>query len=179
MKIVLKPMPQSDDGVCIGTLDGAPLTYRGQDLYAGERHVTMQEASSAFVDAVNEAATQVLGHDWVSSLARLMQLNKRSTSRDRVAKFGLPEYVCLFLGEAASHPHPRALGHALMCVEEIQDANTLERHTTGRPSQIDFVNRDKDVRETLRRAMAALDEVLAERERWRKMKDLSVPLTKE
>lgn len=180
MKIVLQPMPQPDDGgVCIGTLDGVPLTYRDQNLFAGDRHITMQEAGGAFVDAVNEAATQVLGHEWVSSLARLMQLNKRTTSRDRIAKFGLPEYVCLFLAEAASHPHPRALGHALMCVEEIQEAHTQARYSTGRPSHIDIFTRDMDVKETLRRALAAVDEVLAERERWRKAKDLSGPVTKD
>ncbi|MEN3236865.1 MULTISPECIES: hypothetical protein [Methylobacterium] len=179
MKIVLKPMPQPDDGVCIGTLDGVPLTYRDQDLYAGERHVTMAEVGSAFVDAVNEAATAVLGHEWVSSLARLMQLNKRTTSRDRIAKFGLPEYVCLFLGQAAAHSHPRALGHALMCVEEIQEANTVERYHTGRPSQIDIIGRDMDAKETLRRALAAVDEVLAEREAFRLGKRSSSSLTSE
>lgn len=178
MKIVLKPMPQPDDGgVCIGTLDGVPLTYRDRALHAGDRVVTMEQVGSAYVDAVDDAATRVLGHEWVSSLARLMQINKRSTSRDRIAKFGLPEYVCIFLAEAAAHPHPRALGHALQCVEEIQEANTLDRYTTGRPSQIDLVNRDKEVRETLRRALAAVDEVLAERERFRARKE--GPLTGE
>ncbi len=176
MKIVLQPMPQPDDGgVCIGTLDGVPLTYRGQDLYAGDRHVTMQEAGSAFVDAVNEAATAVLGHEWVTSLARLMQLNKRSTSRDRIAKFGLPEYVCRFLAVASTHPYPRALGHALLCVEAIQEAHTTARYTSGRPSQIDLAGRDMDAQETMRRALAAVDEVLGERERFRARKE--TPLT--
>lgn len=172
LRLELRPMPQPPKGTCIGTLDGEPVTVVDRDYLVGDRTLTQAEIGEDLVDAVDDAATRVLGHEWVTSLARLMQLNRRSTSKDRIAKFGLPAYVLTFLGDAAAHPHPRALGHALLCVEAIQEANTASRYSTGRPARIDLVGRDMEARETLRSALAAVDEVLAEREAFRRMKEI-------
>lgn len=169
-RIVLRPMPQPDDGVCIGTYDDVPLVMTGRAYRAGDVAISQEALGEDLVEAVDDAATQVLGHEWVTSLARLMQINRRSTSRDRIAKFGLPEYVLRFLADAAAHVHPRALGHALLCVEAIQEANTRSQYTTGRPANIDLINRDLEIRETMRSAMSVVDEVLAEREAFRKRK---------
>lgn len=168
--IVLKPMPQSPGAICVGTADGAPLAYRGRDLYVGDHLVTMAEVGEDLVDAVDRAATRVLGSEWVTSLARLAQVNRRTTSKDRIAKFGLPDYVLLLLGHAAAHEHPRALGHALLCVEAIQSDTTTASDETGRPTFVDAAERNISATKTLRRALTLLDDVLFEREAFRARK---------
>lgn len=169
-RLELRPMPQPPKGTCIGTLDGEPVTVVDRDYLVGNRTLTQAEIGEDLVDAVDDAATRVLGHEWISSLARLMQINRRSTSRDRIAKFGLPEYVLLFLAEAAAHPHPRALGHALLCVAELQEAHTTATHITGRPAAVDIDERNITATRTLRRALHVLDDVLGEREAFRRRK---------
>lgn len=171
MKIVLKPMPQPPEGTCIGTLDGEPLVLLGRQYVVGGCELKQEEVGSALVDAVDDAATRVLGHEWVTSLARLMQVNRRSTSKDRIARFGLPDYVLTFLAEASAHSHPRALGHALLCVEEIQGGHTTASHESGRPALVDVVERNQVASKTLRRALFVLDEVLEEREAFRRKKE--------
>lgn len=170
-RIVLRPMPQPPKGVCIGTYEGEPITLVGRDFYVGEQVIPQSEIGEDLVEAVDDAATRVLGHEWVTSLARLMQINRRSTSKDRIAKSGLPEYTLLFLGEAAAHAHPRALGHALLCVVELQEAHTTASHTSGRPAAVDIAERNSATAATYRRALHVLDEVLAEREAFRRRKD--------
>lgn len=170
-RIVLRPMPQPPRGDCIGTYEGEPLTLVGRDFYVGDRAISQAEIGEDLVEAVDDAATRVLGHEWVTSLARLMQINRRSTSKDRIAKSGLPEYTLLFLGEAAAHAHPRALGHALLCVVELQEAHTTATHTSGRPAAVDIAERNLATAATYRRALFVLDEVLAEREAFRRRKE--------
>ncbi|MCJ2053558.1 hypothetical protein [Methylobacterium sp. J-070] len=175
MKIDLKPMPQPADGVCVGVADGEPLTYRGRDLYAGDRLVTMEEVGVDLMRAVDRAATEVLGHEWVNPLSRLLQINRRSTAKDRIVRFGLPEYALRFLAEASHHPHPRALGHALLCVEAIQDAHgvTVDRASTGRPMAVDYVERNRFVHDAMTKALAAVDTILEERAAFRQRKPVT------
>jgi len=168
--IVLKPMPQSTGAVCVGTADGEPLTYRGRDLLVNDRPVTMADVGEDLVNAVDRAATRVLGSEWVTSLARLAQVNRRTTSKDRIAKFGLPDYVLLLLGHAAAHEHPRALGHALLCVEAIQSEHETGSDESGRPTVVDTTERNLAATKTLRRALSLLDDVLFEREAFRARK---------
>jgi hypothetical protein len=169
-RIELRPMPQPPKGLCIGTLDGEPLVLVGREYHVGDRVLSQEDVAGPLVDAVDDAATRVLGHEWISSLARVMLINRRTTSRDRIARHGLPDYVYAFLAQAAAHPHPRALGHALLCVAELQDAHTTEAHASGRPATVDFVERNLAATATLRRAIHAVDEVLAERETFRARK---------
>lgn len=173
MHIVLKPMPQSPGSVCVGTADGEPLSYRGRDLHVGDRLVSMAEIGEDLVDAVDRAATRVLGSEWVTSLARLAQVNRRTTSKDRIAKFGLPDYVLLLLGHAAAHEHPRALGHALLCVEALQSDSVTGSDESGRPTVVDTAERNMAATKTLRRALSLLDDVLFEREAFRARKQAS------
>lgn len=169
-RLELCPMPQPPQGTCIGTYNGMPLVMLNRTYRVGDEVLAHKALGEDLVAAVDEAAMCVLGGEWVSSLARLMQINRRSTSRDRIAQFGLPEYVLLFLAQAAAHPHPRALGHALLCVADIQDANTRATYVTGRPADIDLAHRDLEARDALERALAIIDEVLAEREAFRRRK---------
>ncbi|MEE7440903.1 hypothetical protein [Methylobacterium oryzae] len=169
--LVLRPMPQPPRGACIGTLDGEPVTLVGRDYHVGERVISQAEIGEDLVEAVDDAATRVLGHEWVTSLARLMQINRRTTSKDRISKSGLPEYALLFLGEAAAHAHPRALGHALLCVVELQEAHTTATHTSGRPAAVDVAERNLATAATYRRALFVLDEVMAEREAFRRRRE--------
>jgi hypothetical protein len=164
-------MPQPPKGACIGTYDGEPVTLVGRDYHVGERVISQAEIGEDLVEAVDDAATRVLGHEWVTSLARLMQINRRTTSKDRIAKSGLPEYALMFLGEAAAHAHPRALGHALLCVVELQEAHTTATHTSGRPAAVDIVERNLATAATYRRALYVLDEVMAEREMFRRRRE--------
>lgn len=170
-RLVLTPMPQPPKGTCIGTLDGEPITLIGRDYHVGGRVLTQEEIAQDLIEAVEDTATRVLGHEWVNGLARIMQLNRRSTGRDRIAKYGLPEYVLEFLGQAAAHGHPRALGHALMCVVELQEAHTTATHASGRPAAVDIVERNLATAATYRRALHVLDEVLAERETFRRRRE--------
>ncbi len=171
-RLVLCPMPQPTRGVCIGTYEGQPLIYYGRNYVAGDRGLTQAEIGEELVEAVDDAASRVLGHEWVTSLARLMQLNRRTTSKDRIAKFGLPEYALLFLGEAAAHDHPRALGHALLCVVEIQETCVTWETPTGRPLSVDVSGRNMGALDTLRKATAVLDGVLSVREDYRRRREV-------
>ncbi|SDM88431.1 hypothetical protein SAMN05216360_104141 [Methylobacterium phyllostachyos] len=170
-RLILRPMPQPPQGACIGTFDGEPLTLVGRDYLVGDRVIAQADIGEDLVEAVDDAATRVLGHEWVTGLARLMQINRRSTSKDRIAKSGLPEYTLLFLGEAAAHAHPRALGHALLCAVELQEAYTTATHKSGRPAAVDIVERNLATAATYRRALHVLDEVLAEREAFRRRRE--------
>ncbi len=170
-RIVLKPMPQPAEGCCIGTYEGRPLVMLDRSYLADGVLLSQEAIGEDLVEAVDAAATRVLGHEWVSSLARLMQINRRSTSKDRIARFGLPEYVLLFLAQASAHSHPRALGHALLCVVELQEAHTTASHTSGRPAAVDIAERNSATAATYRRALHVLDAVLAEREAFRRRKD--------
>ena len=171
MKIDFRPMDQPADaeGVCVGTLDGQPLVIRDRRLFAGGGEYDQAAASNAYVEAVDRAASEIFGSEWVSPLARLMQINRRSTAKDRIAKFGLPTYVLLFLGEASHHQYPRALGHFLLGVEVIQTAHGIEKAVpgTGRPLSVDVAGRGLLVADTMRTATAMIDEVLAARELFR------------
>jgi hypothetical protein len=165
--MILLPMPQPPKGTCISTFFGKPITLIGRDYHYDGKVLTQAEIAQDLIEAVDDAATRVLGHEWINSLARLMQLNRRSTGRDRIGKFGLPEYVLAFLGQAVAHPHPRALGHALMAVVEIQEAHTTATHASGRPAAVDIVERNLAANTILKRALRVLDEVMDEREAFR------------
>lgn len=170
MKIALKPMPQPADpadGYVVGTLDGAPLALLPDRTYrAGGRTYRQEDLGEDFLEAVDKAATRILGHEWVSSLARLMRLNRRSTSKDRVSRQGLPPYVLRFLAAGVEHPFPRALGHALLCVEEIlEDGWKISGITQpiGRPSKDAIRYREGVAQQTLKRALDLVGEVLEDR----------------
>ncbi len=170
-RLILCPMPQPTQGVCIGTYEGQPLIVLGRHYVAGDRTLTQAEIGEELVEAVDDAASRVLGYEWVTSLARLMQLNRRTTSKDRVAKFGLPEDALTFRAAAAAHPHPRALGHALLCVVEIQEAHMTRDRVTGQPVAVDVIERDLAASKTLRKALAVLDDVTDERRIARRRKE--------
>lgn len=170
-RLILCPMPQPTKGVCIGTYEGQPLVVLGKHYVAGDRTLTQAEIGEELVEAVDDAASRVLGHEWVTSLARLTQLNRRTTSKDRIAKWGLPEYALKLLAEAAAHSHPRALGHALLAVVEIQDTCVTAETPTGHPAEVDVTERNMVAAKTLRKALVMLDDVLDERFLFQRRKE--------
>lgn len=173
MRIHLRPMEQPSEGVCIGTLDGRPLFMQDRHLHCDGQWYQHAEVADAYVEAVDRAASAVFGSDWVTPLARLMQINRRSTAKDRIAKFGLPEYILLFLANASSYPVPRALGYALLCVEAVQDAAAVtETAVTGRPLAVDVHARSVVVSDVVDRATGIVDGVLAARDEFRNRKPL-------
>lgn len=174
MKIVLKPLdlPAQPEGAIVGTLDGQPLLRIGRDWRTPTRDYTTEEIGEALVEAVDEAATRVLGPEWVTNLARLSQLNRRSTSKDRIAKSGLPEYVLAWLGRAADSDFPRAIGHHLMALDIVQSAPGIADASpaTGRPMKIDVAGRDYLVSMVAAEATALFDGIQEQREVFRAAK---------
>lgn len=119
MKIVLKPMHEMPEGICVGTLDGFPLIYVGRTAHVDGRALPHGEIAEALVEAVDLAATQILGGEWSKPLALVTGLNARTCNRDRIRQWGLPPWVLVLLGRAAAHQHARALGHILQGVAMI------------------------------------------------------------
>jgi hypothetical protein len=177
MKIVLKPLdlPAPPEGAIVGTLDGQPLLRVGREWRTPSRSYTTEEIGEDLVEAVDEAATAVLGPEWVTSLARLSQLNRRSTSKDRIAKFGLPEYVLAWIGQAAASRYPRAIGHSLMILDIVQSAPGIAEVTdnTGRPLRIDTASRGHEVSGIVFDATALFDGIQAEREAFRNARSVT------
>jgi hypothetical protein len=123
MKIDLKPMPESREGLVVGTLDGAPLVFQGRKPVAADRVYEHSEIQQALLDAVDEAAGALFGSEWPRPLSIVTGLNARSCAKDRVWKYGLPAWVLVLLGKAAAHDSPRALGDILLGVARIRDAH--------------------------------------------------------
>jgi len=161
VKIVLKPMPDRPDGLVVGTLDGAPLVFQGRKPFVGDRVFEHQEIQQALLDAVDEAASALFGSEWPRPLSIVTGLNARSCAKDRVWKYGLPGWVLILLGKAASHDSPRALGDILIGVARIRD-NHLTATTVPATSPRD---RDAIAGHAWRVLNDALDTVAWVRER--------------
>ncbi len=119
MRIELHPGIQFPDGVSVGTLDGAPLVYRGRIPYVAGRPYRQAEIAPALAEAVDVAATAVFGSEWSTDLSKVTGLSRRTCGRDRIVRFGIPSWVLVLLGRMASHGCPRGLGYALLSVAEI------------------------------------------------------------
>ena len=123
MRVVLAPVPNHPNAV--GTVDGEPLTYQGRDPHVAGRSVEHADIAEALADAVEAAAGAVFGGDYVNPLARASGLNRRTVTRDRVLRNGLPPWVLGFLGRAAAYEHPRAMGHLLQAAAEMSERGVL------------------------------------------------------
>ena len=119
MRVALHPVPDHPDAV--GTLDGQPLLVVGRELQVGGRPVPLDEAGEALAAAVEAAATALWGGDYLGSLARVLDLNRRSVVGDRIARNGLPAWALAILGYGAGHPRPRGLGYLLLAAAELLD----------------------------------------------------------
>lgn len=185
MKIELLPLELENPpwGVFVGLIDGYPLLRAGREWRSTLRDYTTEELGEALVEAVDEAATKVLGPEWVTSLARISQLNRRSTSKDRIAKSGLPEYVLVWLGKAADSDFPRAIGHHLMALDIVQSSPGIalesegatgpDGNGTSRPRVIDVVGRNLLVSGVAADALALFDGIQEQREAFRNAKTLT------
>lgn len=127
MRIELKPMPAPAEGVAVGTLDGRPLVYVGRTAHVDGQPLPHGDIAEALADAVDRAASEVLGGEWSKPLALVTGLNPRTVNRDRIRQWGLPVWVLTMLGQAAAHELPRALGHAM------QAAAIVQRQSEPRP----------------------------------------------
>jgi hypothetical protein len=123
MKIDLRPMPESREGLVVGTLDGAPLVFQGRKPVAADRVYEHHEIQQALLDAVDETAGALFGSEWPRPLSIVTGLNARSCAKDRVWKYGLPAWVLILLGKASAHDSPRALGDILLGVARIRDTH--------------------------------------------------------
>jgi hypothetical protein len=123
MRVVLRPVPEHPEAV--GTVDGAPLTYEGRVLHVGGRPIEHATIAEALSDAVEVAAGAVFGGDYVNPMARATGLNRRTVTRDRVLRNGLPPWALAFLGRAAAYEHPRAMGYMLQAAAEMSERGGL------------------------------------------------------
>lgn len=123
MRIVLRPVPSHPDAV--GTVDGQPLTYQDRIPHVGGRPVEHAVIAEALSDAVEAAASAVFGGDYVNSVARATGLNRRTVTRDRVLRNGLPPWALSFLARAAAYEHPRAMGHLLQAAAEMSERGVI------------------------------------------------------
>jgi len=119
MRVALHPVPDHPDAV--GLLGGAPLVVVGRELRVGGRVVSLEDAGEALAAAVEAAATSLWGGDYLGSLARVLDMNRRSVVSDRIARNGLPAWALAILGYGAGHPRPRALGYLLLAAAELLD----------------------------------------------------------
>jgi hypothetical protein len=121
-EITLGRMPDAPvpGGVCVGIIDGQPLSFVGRQPYRGTEPLDQREVSDSMVSAVDAAAKAIFGDLWVQDLATVTGLNPRTCQRDRIGKYGLPLPAMLLLGTAASHESPRALGYIMLALAELR-----------------------------------------------------------
>lgn len=119
MRVVLCPVPESPDAV--GLVDGMPLTFEGRVPHVGGRPVEHADIALGLADAVEAAAAALWGSDHTNSLARVSDLNRRTVTRDRYERNGLPTWALRMLGRAAASPAPRAMGYLLLAACELVD----------------------------------------------------------
>ncbi|CAA2155314.1 hypothetical protein MBRA_00967 [Methylobacterium brachiatum] len=128
MRIELRPVPSQPSAV--GLVDGAPLTYEGRVPHVAGRPVEHTTIAEALSDAVEAAASTVFGGDYVNPMARATGLNRRTVTRDRVLRNGLPPWALSFLARAATYEHPRAMGHLLQAAAEMSEGGVLAQGDT-------------------------------------------------
>lgn len=155
MRIDLRPMPQPrDGGICVGLLDGDPLTYHARVPTVGGRELIHADIADAMKEAVDEAAEALWGSEWSGPLSVATGLNRRSCSKDRVWKFGLPAWALRFLGSAYRQPNARAVGDFLCGLARAYDGDALKKGgviARSAPSREDLV------REANERLLQAVD----------------------
>ncbi|GJD79584.1 hypothetical protein GCM10007886_33410 [Methylobacterium gregans] len=119
MRVVLAPVPEHPDA--IGLVDGMPLKFEGRTPFVGGRPVEHADIAEHLADAVEAAASALWGSDYTNALARVSDLNRRTVTRDRFARNGLPMWLLGLLGRAAAAPAPRAMGYLLLAATELVD----------------------------------------------------------
>ncbi|ARO54049.1 hypothetical protein B2G69_07750 [Methylorubrum zatmanii] len=121
MRIELRPDLQAPEGEAVGLADGEVLAYVGRIPHIGGRPYRQADIAPYLAVAVSEAATLVWGGEWTLDLSRVTRLNRRTVTKDRIEKYGLPSWVLALVGRAAAHPHPRALGYIMLGFAELND----------------------------------------------------------
>ncbi|SFU94245.1 MULTISPECIES: hypothetical protein [unclassified Methylobacterium] len=132
-RLVLRPMPQPADGVCVGTLDGEPVTFHGRTATAGGREHEAKAIAPDILEAVDVAARDVFGPEWVQALALVTGLNPRTCQRDRIGRYGLPAPILRALGEAAAEPWPRVTGDMMLACARLLKTNDIRNSSGLRP----------------------------------------------
>lgn len=116
------------DGVAVGLLDGRPLVYVDRRAHVDGRELAHGDIAVALVEAVNVAASRILGPEWSKPLAAVTGLNARTCNRDRIERWGLPPWVLVLLARGAAVEHPRALGHMLLAVASLRGGLAELKH---------------------------------------------------
>lgn len=155
MRIDLKPVSQpTDGGIAVGTVDGAPLVYYARVPTVGGRELAHADIADALKEAVDEAAEALWGSEWSGPLSVATGLNRRSCSKDRVWKFGLPPWALRFLGAAYRQPNPRAVGDFLCGLARAYDSDALKK---GGPVARSAPTREELIAEAQARLLQAVD----------------------
>ena len=126
MQIELIPGVVAPLGIAVGLADGQPLSYEGRTPHIAGRPVTHAEIANPLADAVDVAASRVFGGEWPGDLSKVTTLNRRTTTHDRVIKFGLPPWVLVMLGRAAAERHSRAVGYHMLAIASLRDSEDRE-----------------------------------------------------
>ncbi|MGU3449812.1 hypothetical protein [Methylobacterium sp. 391_Methyba4] len=121
MIIELVPLDEGlHDGTAVGLLDGRPLVYVDRRAHVDGRQLAHGDIAEALIEAVDVAASRILGPEWSKPLAAVTGLNARTCNRDRIRQWGLPPWVLVLLAKGAASEHPRAMGHMLMAVASLR-----------------------------------------------------------
>lgn len=129
MQIELVPIDEGlYDGTAVGLLDGQPLVYVERTAHVGGQALAHGDIAEALVEAVNVAASRILGPEWSKPLAAVTGLNARTCNRDRIQRWGLPPWVLVLLARGAASEHPRAMGHMLMAVASLRGGIAELKH---------------------------------------------------
>lgn len=129
MHIELTPIDEGlHDGVAVGTLDGEPLVYVERTAHVRGQRLAHGDIAEALIEAVDAAASRVLGPEWSKPLAAVTGLNQRTCNRDRIRQWGLPPWVLVLLARAAASEHPRAMGHMLLAVASLRGGLAEHKH---------------------------------------------------
>lgn len=123
MRIELRPGIDSPvpGALCVGLVDGQPLSYVDRTPYVGREATTHAEIAEPLADAMDAAAQRVFGGEWNGDLSRITGINRRTVTHDRIMRYGLPAWVLALVARAAAHPHPRALGFHLLGLAALRD----------------------------------------------------------
>lgn len=122
MHIELVPGVEAPIGTAVGRIDGQPLSYVGRVPHVAGQPSTHAEIAQALADAVDVAAKRLFGAEWASDLATVTTLNRRTTTHDRIVKFGLPPWVLVVLGRAAAVRDARAVGYHMLALASLRDS---------------------------------------------------------
>lgn len=105
------------------------LFYAGRQPYARWDGVSEPEdldkgaVTEAVADALEEVAAKIWGDDWSRALAEIAGINRRTTARDRIRKYGLPANVVLAVVNLAARDDAPELANLVRALTRYWEAH--------------------------------------------------------